>query len=312
MQWAGARLAVKMPMLMSVMNSPSRMTQSLCSTNCVTSSRPSAALVDAHEQRVPLADDALAEHRGGDGDARPFGKLQQFVLQPETMHLDAGDDHRPLGWPRCGARPRPPPRPGPRDRWRAFCGVGVCGPSGTTLDHVARQFDVARPAVANHGRQHAVDLAQGRVRIVQLGLGAADAAKHLGLRVKVLHAMVQQRIVEPLAHAGRAADDHHRRLLGIGPGDRVAQAQPAHAIGDADRPDAVEAGVGVGGEPGAVLPRAADQVDRALLQHRVERQHVVAGDAENVADAEILEPADQVVADRHAPDGRLVGLLGTN
>ena len=79
----------------------------------------------------------------------------------------------------------------PRDRWPASLRVGVCGPSGTTLDHVARQLDVARPPVADHGGQHAVDLAQGRVRIVQLGLGAADAAEDLGLRVKVLHAVVQ-------------------------------------------------------------------------------------------------------------------------
>ena len=74
-------------------------------------------------------------------------------------------------------------------------GLGIAGgrfvggrvrPVGNDLHHVARQLDVARPAVADHGRQHAVDLAQGRVRIVQLGLGAAEAAEHLGLRVKIL------------------------------------------------------------------------------------------------------------------------------
>ena len=114
----------------------------------------------------------------------------------------------------------------------------------------------------------------------------------------------KQRIVEPLAQAGRAADDHHRRFLGIGPGDRVAQAQPAHAIGHADGADAVDAGVGVGGEAGAVFAGAADQSQRAVLHQRVERQHVIAGDAEDVADAVILQPADQVVADRQPRNGR--------
>ena len=33
------------------------------------------AFVDADEQRMALADHALAEHGGRDGDARPFGEL---------------------------------------------------------------------------------------------------------------------------------------------------------------------------------------------------------------------------------------------
>ena len=55
------------------------------------------ALVDAGEQRMPLADHALAEHRGGDRDAGPLGKLQQRALQAEAVDLDAGQDDRPLG-----------------------------------------------------------------------------------------------------------------------------------------------------------------------------------------------------------------------
>ena len=38
------------------------------------------AFVDADEQRMPLADHALAEHRGRDGDARPFGELRAARL----------------------------------------------------------------------------------------------------------------------------------------------------------------------------------------------------------------------------------------
>ena len=43
-------------------------------------------------------------------------------------------------------------------------------------------------------------------------------------------------------------DQHDRALLGVGPGDRVGEAQAPHAVGDADGPHAVDAGVGVGGE----------------------------------------------------------------
>ena len=256
---------------------------------------------------MPLADDALAEHGGRDGDARSLGELQQLVLQPEAMHLDAGNDHRPP----AGLDAADGLGDGFGQNFgvagRRFAG-GRVRAVGHQAHHVARQFDVARPPMANHGRQHAVDLAQGRVRIVQFGLGAANAAEHLGLGVKILHPVVQQRIVEAFAEPRRTADDHHRRFLGIRPGNRIAEAQPAHAVRHAHRPDAVQAGVGVGGKAGAILPRATDQVDRAALQHRIEGQHVVAGDAEDVAHPIILQPADEIIADRDAPDGRLGGL----
>ena len=111
---------------------------------------------------------------------------------------------------------------------------------------------------------------------------------------------MQQRIVNPLAQAGRAGDHHDGRFLGVRPGDRIAHAQAADAIRDAQRAHAVDAGVGVGREAGAILARAADRAQRALFEHRVERQDVVARDAEHVADAVVLQPADQVLADRKA------------
>ena len=82
--------------------------------------------------------------------------------------------------------------------------------------------------------------------------------------------------------------------------------RPADAVGHADAAQAVEPGVGVGGEPGVVLAGHPDQLDRALLDHLVERQHVVAGDAEDVLDPQRVQPVDQVLADgRH---GRIGGL----
>ena len=130
----------------------------------------------------------------------PSANREQRLLQPEAMDLHAGDDHRPLGGRDAADRLGHGLGQDLRVAGGRFAGRRVRA-VGNDAHHVARQFDVARPPVANHGGQHAVDLAQGRLRIVQLRLGAADAAKHLRLRVEVLHAMVQERIVEPLPHA---------------------------------------------------------------------------------------------------------------
>ena len=161
------------------------------------------------------------------------------------------------------------------------------------VDHVARNLDVHGPLVAGARGQHAIDLAERRERVAQLGAGDAQLLEHVVLRAEVADHVVQERVVNPLAQAGRAGDHHHGRLLGVGAGDRVANAQAADAVGDAQRAHAVDAGVGVGREAGAVLARAADRADRAFLEHRVERQHVVARNAEHVGDAVVLQPVDQ-------------------
>ena len=110
-----------MPRLMSVMNVPSSSTQSLSSTNCVTSLVAHRPFVQADEQRMRLGDDALAEHRGGDRNLRAFGQGQQLVLQAEAMNLDAGDDHRPLAAVEPALGLGRPPRPAPRDRSPVAC-----------------------------------------------------------------------------------------------------------------------------------------------------------------------------------------------
>ena len=69
--------------------------------------------------------------------------------------------------------------------------------------------------------------------------------------------------------------------------------RPADAIRHADAAQPVNPGVGVGGEPRVVFARHADQLDRALLDHLVERQDVIAGDAEDVLDPQGAEPVDR-------------------
>ena len=262
-----------------------------------------AAFVDADEQRMPLADDALVLHGGGHGDARPLGQRQQPVLQAETMDFHPGEDHRP---PRGGDPPH-----GFGHRLGEHLGIAGglldvphVGSGRHGKDHVAGQLDVARPPITQHGGQDAVDLAEGDLRIVQHGVGDAEAVEDLGLGAEILDLVVQEGIVEALPQAGRPADDHDRRLLGIGAGDRIAEAQPTYAIGHADGADAVDARVGVGGEAGAVLAGAADDAQRAALDLRIEREHVIARHAEHVADAAFAQPPDQVLADRQPRDGR--------
>ena len=190
-----------------------------------------------------------------------------------------------------------------RSRWPRRI-VKLMRQVGHHRDHVARNLDVDRPLVAGRRVQHAIDLVERHQRLVQLGAGDAQLVEHVVLRAKIAHPVVQQRIVHPLAQTRRTGDHHHRRLLGIGPGDRIAQAQPPHAIGDADGPHAMHAGVGVGREAGAILARAADRPQRALFQQRIEPQHVVARNPEDVPDAVILQAANQIFADRQARDRR--------
>ena len=174
-------------------------------------------------KRMAFVDHALAEHRGGDGNAGLLGEFQQRTLQTETVDLDAGQDDRPLG--RRDAAGRFAHRLAKRlGIARRLLPGGDVRTVGNDAHQVARQLDIARLSMTHYGRQYAVDVRQGRVRIVQLRHGAADVAEHVGLGAKILHAMVQQRVVEPLAHPGRAAEHDHRRFLGIGPRDRVAHA----------------------------------------------------------------------------------------
>ena len=62
---------------------------------------------------------------------------------------------------------------------------------------------------------------------------------------------MQERIFLTIGPAWCAADDNHGGFFGIGAGDGVQSVQSTDAISDADEADAVDAGIGVGGEAGA-------------------------------------------------------------
>ena len=187
------------------MNVPSSTTQSLSSTNCVTSSRPMAPSYRPTYSGCVSRDDALAEHRGRQRNLRALGQRHDFVLQAEAMDLDAGDDHR-----LCTGSDDPG-----RFVGRFAQGHGIADRGhvaefvrrvGHDLDHVARNFDEHRTLEARRRVEHPIDLAKGNRRIDQFRGRHADLLEDFQLRAEITHFVVQQRIVVPLAHARQ-----HRR-----------------------------------------------------------------------------------------------------
>ena len=217
------------------------------------------------------------------------------------MQFDAGDDDGLLGGrdPRHRLLHRLGERVGIASRF----GVGV-GPDlvGHDAHDVAGQFQVDRSFLAVSRVEEEVDVAEGGGRIDDLAAGGADLFEHVQLRPPFPHPMVQQRVVDPFAETWRTRDQDHRALLGVGSRDRVGEAQGSHAIGHADGTHAVDPRIGIGGEARAVFAGAVDEVERAVLEHAVEGEHVVTRQAEDVADAIVGEPADQVLPDRQAGD----------
>ena len=266
-------------------------------------------LVDAHEERVPLGDDALAQDRRRDRHPGLLGQGEQLVLETEAVDLDVGQDHRPLG--------RGEHRLGLVERLAERLGVARRqadrGPVRRQLpgvDLVAGDLQVDRPLVPERRLEHPVDLVEGRQRVVEHGRGDRDLLEDLELRLEPLDLVVQERVPRPLREPRRAAQHDHRRLLRISAGDAVAEREPADAVGHADATQAVQPGVRVGGEPGGVFARHADDLKRPVFEHLVEGQNVVAGDAEDVPDPQRGQAIDQVAADGRPRFGSAVLVRG--
>ena len=116
------------------------------------------------------------------------------------------------------------------------------------IHHVVRHFDVNRSLVPQAGLDAADDFRRGALFIEQHRARDGDFVVNAPLRLERLHLVMKERIFLAIFSPGRAAHDDHRRFLRIGAGDGVENVEPAHAVGDADQPDAVDARVGIGGE----------------------------------------------------------------
>ena len=292
-----------MPRLMSVMNVPSSSTQSLSSTKRVILSLPIAPSYRPTNSGCVSEITLLPSIVVVIGISQPSARASSSSCRAKRCSSTPPTITGPLavGQPALGFGHRF------GQHFRLAGEVGILEAMrhlGHDGHHVARNLDVDRPLVTGRGVQHAVDLVESGLRIGQLGAGDAQFFKDVVLRAEVAHAMVQERIVVPLLQARRTGDDYDRRLFGIGPGHAVAQAQAPHAIGDAHRPHAMHPGIGVGGKAGQSSRVVVTTSIGLRVQHRVELQHVIARDAEHVADAVVLQAANQVLADRQARDRR--------
>ena len=104
---------------------------------------------------------------------------------------------------------------------------------------------------------------------------------------------------EALRGARGAADEHHRRAFGIGPGGGIEDAQTPHAIGHAGRANPLEPGIGVRRIARVEFVAVADQLDAAFHHPVHEIQHIIPGHAEHVLQARLLQSPQQVAANRH-------------
>ena len=220
------------------------------------------AFIDAEVERMVLANDGLAEHGRRHGDIGLARELEELVLQAEPVHLHVRQDDRLargvdhlLGFGQGLAQAL---EVAPLVQLRRLV-VGNAGHG----DEVAGQLDIDRPLEPQRGVQHAIDFLEGRLRVAQDRRGDGKLLEHLLLGVKLADLVMQQGVLLALLHPRRAADDDHGRLLGKGFGGGIGELQSAHAVGDADRAQAAHAGVGIGGEAGALLVAGVDEAQLA-------------------------------------------------
>ncbi len=163
--------------------------------------------------------------------------------------------------------------------------------AGLGIDQIARELDIDRQRLLQRAAQHAGDLRRRRRRIVEHGLVAGDLAVDGKLGVDGARLVVQQEAGGPLLRARRASDHHHRRALRVSAGDRVDQVEGAGAIGDDGDAEALvvaRGGIGREADRRLVAERVARQ-DFRFLDDLVERQHEIAGDAEDLPGAVVLQ-----------------------
>jgi hypothetical protein len=214
------------------------------------------------------------------------------------VNLDAGQHHRAFGgaqflqrflhgFVQC---------PGVARRvTRLWCGQGI----GRAVDAIARQFQVHGCAVLTRRLQAAVDVAACGERIVQHRGRARDALKYLALKTERPEAMVQHGIAALFLDARCAADHHHRRGLGVCPGDCIHHIERADPVGYRQRAQSPTTRIAIGGECSGVFAGGPDMADRTVLKLAVETEHIVAGYPEDVIDTPLLQTLQQILGNRN-------------
>ena len=259
--------------------------------------------VDAREVRRAGVDGAA----GGDqGDDRGGGRVDQ----PGEPVDGAGAFHEVAGDQDGAAGPAEQvggggPEPGDRPRVRIGDGerAGRCGHRrGGDVDR-HRQVDGAQ--LADRGGQDLVD-PLGGVPGGQDGSGRGDLGVGTGEAAEVA---VAERVVQQPSRGGgrrgrRAGDLDQRYVLGVGARDGVDRAEFAHAERRDQRGHAPGTGVAVRGVPGAQLVRGPDPLLAPLGEQVVEQGEAeVAGNAEQVLDAQLVQSPGEVLRNGHGLHG---------
>ena len=210
-------------------------------------------LINPHELGMQLGEDALAAEHRGVRNFRVLHEPQQVIAQTEARHLDTSEDcrffrrvealgdirHTPLQTLRIGSRDGHPQR----TRWRAALGAR----------HICRQFEIDRQMPADTAIEHPIDLAGGRIRIVEHGRVDGDHFEDLKLTVVIGNQMVHHRPCFTSSCRWRSADQHQRHPFGECPRHGIQNTEPADPVGHRRRPHAIHAGVAIGGIAGVQL-----------------------------------------------------------
>ncbi|MNJ54618.1 hypothetical protein D3C77_500670 [compost metagenome] len=170
---------------------------------------------------------------------------------------------------------------------------------------IRRQLQVDRPALAETGLQHPVDFLGGVFHgDACLGHGELAQGDHDVVVVAVAQGVVHQGAVDNRVQGRHAGNHDDRDPLGIGAGNAVEGAQVAHPVGRQYRAKALGAGVAVGGIGGVEFVAVTDEAQlRQGFDLFEQGQVVVAGHAEQVADAEFLQATQEKIANGHIHDG---------
>jgi hypothetical protein len=252
--------------------------------------------VNAQIKRVMFANDRFPEQGGDDGNVRLLRQPDHDVAQAETVDFHVGEENglpgridHGFGLEQGGA-----------ERGEVAGLLQFPGPvMGIARDphQVAGQLDIDRALVAERRVNDAIDFLEGRLRIAQDRGRHGELFEHLLLGVELADLVVQQGVFLALAQAGCAADHDHGGLLREGLRRGVRDLEPAYAIGDAHRAQPVQARVGVGGEARPLLVTGVDDLEPAVLEHVVEREDVIPGDAENMPHPVRVQALNEIISD---------------
>ena len=137
--------------------------------------------------------------------------------------------------------------------------------------------------------------------VEQDGAGDGDFIIDAALGFEGFDLVMKERIFFAIFAAGGTGDDDDGGFFSIGAGNGIEDVEAADAVGHADQADAVDAGVGVGGEAGTGLVGHGD-VRISICRARQKWQSEVAGDAEGVADAAAVK-----IFEKKLPHGMFAG-----